>query len=121
MSVPAEVMQQAQAPVPVQQPAAPAADGGSPAPSPVSQPSQNAGAEAAGRVSVQTALLLLHNAIPAFAPGSKEGMALLDVAKKLAIQFGSDASAQQLAPAQIMQLVRSMQSGNPVQAPTPPQ
>lgn len=118
MSVPAEVMQQAQAPVPVPPP-----QGGAPAPapSPVSQPGSNAGAEAAGRVSVQTAMLLLQSALPAFGPGSKESMALLDVSKKLAIQFGNDTGAQQLAPSQILALVRSFQSGNPTQAPTPPQ
>lgn len=96
---------------------------GSPAPaaSPMSQPGSDAGTKQAAGVSVQSAILLLQRAFQGFGVNSKEGRTLLDVLKKLAVDFGNDTTSQQLAPAQIIELMRSAQTGNPVTAPTPPQ
>lgn len=87
----------------------PAADGAPPSGSPATQPTDKAGAKQMGAVKVQTALLLLQGALAHFDLRSEEGQAVLDVLKKLSLKFGQP-GAQELVPAEIMQLARTAQT-----------
>lgn len=80
-----------------------------PAPSPATQPTGQEGSKQLGAIKVQTAMLMLQSALANFDLRTPEGQALLDVLKKLAMRFGQPA-AQELVPAQIMQMAREAQT-----------
>lgn len=97
---------------------APDAGGAPPSGSPAAQPTGKEGAKQMGAVKVQTALLLLQGALAHFDLRSEEGQAVLDVLKKLSLKFGQP-GAQELVPAEIMQLAKTAQTQG--SAPTGPQ
>lgn len=70
-------------------------------------------------IGVQGAMKLLQNALPHFGAGSREGRALLDVLKKLALEFGEPMEANHLVPSEIQSLVRSVQQGQQAPMPAP--
>lgn len=101
-------------------PAAPPAPAeAAPVGSPMSAPTAQEGNKTMASVSIQAAMKLLQNAMPHYGLGSDEGRALLDVLKKLAIQFGAPTEVNHLVPAEIQSLVRSIQQGTPAQMPAP--
>jgi len=102
MAASAEDMQQQMA-------GSPAADGAPPSGSPAAQPTGQEGAKQMGAVKVQTALLLLQGALAHYDLRSEEGQAVLDVLKKLSLKFGQP-GAQELVPAEIMQLAKTAQT-----------
>lgn len=119
MSVPAEQMQQMSS---APSPDASMPPQGGPAPSPISAPAPKAGSEAVAHVAVNMAMRLLQNALPGFTIGGRQHKSVLDVMKKLAVDFGdSMPGSQQLVPAEIQQLMRTSQTGNPAEPAAPPQ
>jgi len=78
---------------------------------PMSNPTEKAGDRMVSDASIQTAMMLLQSALPAYGMGSREGKAVLDVLKKLAMVFGQPAPQSQLVPAQIQALARQAAQG----------
>lgn len=122
MAVPAEIMQmqgqgagdQPPAGAPGQDEAAAAP---APSPSPAATPSPQEGNKVMAETNVQTAVTMLMNALPHYAVGSDEYNDLLDCLKKLSRRFGAQ-PASTLVPAQVQEMARQVQAGNP--AATPP-
>lgn len=87
---------------------------------PGTQPTPKAGNHLLAQVHVQTAMQMLKGALGLYPDtNSKEYKALLEVMKKMVSTFGSQTEAQSLVPAQVLQMVRSVQQHG--SAPVNPQ
>lgn len=91
-------------------PATAAAPGNEPpAGGPMMAPAPKEGDTAAAMVKISTVFQLLEQALPAFGAQSDQGKAIVDVLKKLSGSFGEQrAGADQLIPAQLMELMQSV-------------
>lgn len=76
---------------------------------PAATPEKPSGNALLAKIRVQTAMQVLKSALPLMDIGSKEGQALLGVLHRLVREFGGEAEAASLVPAQVLELVRSVQ------------
>lgn len=93
-----------------------------PTSSPMATPQPGAGLAQAARTSVQAAIDVLQQALPALGATSDEGQAVLNALKTLTKSFGrSESKNRELMPAEIMQLLAGLPkgTGGPVGAPSP--
>lgn len=99
------------------------ATGGNPPQAPPAQaaaPTPKAGNDILAQVHIQTAMQMLKSALGLMPDTStKEYKTLLDVMKKMVSTYGMQTEAQSLVPAQVLQMVRSVQQNG--SAPVSPQ
>lgn len=97
--------------------------GNSPQAAPMATPEPPAGLREAAKVDVMLAVKVLERALPAFGFDTTEGKAILDTLKKFSKVFGaSEASTQELMPAEIQTLLQQLPQGaggGPGAAPAP--
>lgn len=75
---------------------------------PMAQPSPNEGDAQIGRVNVESAMTMLEQAVPVLGSNTPEGAAVLKALTLLSKIFARQ-EAQQLVPAQVMELMRAQQ------------
>jgi hypothetical protein len=93
---------------------------GAATPSPAAAPTPKAGNHLLAQVHVQTAMKVLQGALGLYPDSnSKEYKTLLEVMKKMVSTFGAQSEAQSLVPAEVLQMVRSVQQQG--SAPVNPQ